>query len=138
MGVMGITVVDEDVVEREIEFTKQKIELAPNNLSAWNYLKGVLRRAGRDRQEVEEFCLRFVGVDGDVEVLEDEKSGKRGVRSRHAVEWLGESWGEKGEMERCRRCFEVLGQEWDPVRRNYWNYRLKRLEEDAVDLAKKE
>ena len=30
----------DEEVEREIEYTKKKLELAPNNPSAWNYLRG--------------------------------------------------------------------------------------------------
>jgi protein farnesyltransferase/geranylgeranyltransferase type-1 subunit alpha len=32
--------------ERELAFVKSKISLAPNNLSAWNYLRGILDKMG--------------------------------------------------------------------------------------------
>lgn len=134
-------IVDEDLVTREIEYVKRKIDRAPQNASAWNYLRGVLRRAGRDMSELEDFCLTFVGDDGDVQVLDssmsddiDTPSGgggeskKRGVRSSHAVEWLGEIWGHRGDLDRSRRCWDALSQQWDPVRRNYWQYRRKKIE----------
>jgi protein farnesyltransferase/geranylgeranyltransferase type-1 subunit alpha len=35
-----------DVTERELAFVKSKISLAPNNLSAWNYLRGILDKMG--------------------------------------------------------------------------------------------
>jgi protein farnesyltransferase/geranylgeranyltransferase type-1 subunit alpha len=34
----------EEDVEREIAYTKKKLELAPNNPSAWNYLRGQARQ----------------------------------------------------------------------------------------------
>jgi protein farnesyltransferase/geranylgeranyltransferase type-1 subunit alpha len=43
----GVLKADEEVVERELAFAKGWIELAPQNPSPWNYLKGALRRAGR-------------------------------------------------------------------------------------------
>ncbi|POW20830.1 hypothetical protein PSHT_03053 [Puccinia striiformis] len=45
------------IVDREIEFTKQQILKAPNNPSAWNYLRGVLRRGSRGLNSVEEFVI---------------------------------------------------------------------------------
>jgi protein farnesyltransferase/geranylgeranyltransferase type-1 subunit alpha len=35
-----------DVTDRELAFVKSKISLAPNNLSAWNYLRGILDKFG--------------------------------------------------------------------------------------------
>ncbi|KAI5116647.1 hypothetical protein M0805_000407, partial [Coniferiporia weirii] len=45
----GVRSGDEDraiVVRRELVFAKEKIALAPNNASAWNYLRGVLEHSG--------------------------------------------------------------------------------------------
>jgi protein farnesyltransferase/geranylgeranyltransferase type-1 subunit alpha len=53
----------EEVLRRELRYTKEKIALAPNNLSAWNYLRGVLDKSGKkygEKQlELEEFAILY-------------------------------------------------------------------------------
>lgn len=44
-----------DVTQRELAFVKAKISLAPNNLSAWNYLRGVLDKMGIRYAELRTF-----------------------------------------------------------------------------------
>jgi len=39
---------DEEVLRNELRYTKSKISLAPSNLSAWNYLRGILDKAQMD------------------------------------------------------------------------------------------
>ena len=135
----GPLVADNEVVGREVEYTKGKIELAPMNLSAWNYLKGVLRRGARKLGSEREFCERFVRPEEGGEV--DSEGTKRdggggeldfegdGVRSSHAIDWLAEIYAEQGEKEKARKCLEALGRKWDPIRKNYWDYRIKLMGE---------
>ena len=117
-------IVDEEVVEREVEFSKEKIELAPQNASPWGYLKGVLRKAGKSLVEVEDFVRQFTG----------DAIGEAGVRSSHAVDWMAEIHAEKGEKEAARKMLEALGRKWDPVRKNYWDYRIKMMDQHEVDV----
>ena len=126
-------IVDEELVDLEIEYAQGKIELAPMNLSAWNYLRGVVRRGGRGMEDMEEFCLRFVGVDGDVETLDEPDKGVKGVRSSHAVEWLAEIFGSRGDLKRAAECWDVLGRKWDPVRKNYWEHMRKEVEREVAE-----
>ena len=149
----GVLKADERVVEREIKYTKEKIGLAPQNPSPWNYLKGVLRRAGRDLSTEQEFCESFVrprpqqgtgGVDDVVgygiqptvaEATEKSSEGAEidflgeSVRSSHAIDWLAEIYAEQGEQEKAVRALESLGRKWDPIRKNYWDYRVKLMRE---------
>lgn len=37
----------DEVIQTELEYTLKKVQLAPNNESAWNYLMGVIRKADR-------------------------------------------------------------------------------------------
>ena len=110
-------VADEELIDREVEYTKAKIRLAPQNQSPWNYLKGVLKRGGRSVTEEQEFAAGFVGdVNGEE------------VRSSHAVDWLAVCFAEQGQREQARECLEALGRKWDPIRKNYWDYRAKGLD----------
>lgn len=58
----GVRTGDEDrdaVLKRELNFTKDKIALAPNNLSAWNYLRGILDKTGRKYGTLRDFVLPY-------------------------------------------------------------------------------
>lgn len=117
-------VTDEDVVQREINYAKDRIYWAPQNPSPWNYLKGVLKRAGMPLGELQVFCEGFVGgKDGDL-------FSDRDVRSSHALDWLVEIYKADGNIKRSKACLDALGKKWDPVRRKYWEYRARQLDEE--------
>ncbi|ETN38751.1 uncharacterized protein HMPREF1541_06789 [Cyphellophora europaea CBS 101466] len=124
----GLLPVDEAAVEREIAYAKEWIEVAPQNPSPWNYLRGVLKRAGRNLQSEREFCETFVRPAGE-EGVELDFEGDA-VRSSHAIDWLSQAYVEQGTeegKEKARRCLQALGTKWDIIRKNYWDYRAKGL-----------
>ena len=112
------TPVPEEIWEREISFAKTKISTAPQNQSAWNYLKGVLKKRGSGGGELEDFAKQFVDLAPEGE-----------VRSSHALDFLAEIWAERGEeeQENARQALELLAETYDPVRKNYWDYRRSLL-----------
>lgn len=113
-----LDVVDEEVVDAELDFARGKIALAPQNRSPWAYARGVLRAAGRGLQEWTAFCERLVSADA--------------VKSTHALEWLVDVYLGEGEKKtEAVRLLGLLKERFDPVRRNYWEYRI-RMAEGAV------
>ncbi|KAJ4306412.1 CAAX geranylgeranyltransferase alpha subunit [Collariella sp. IMI 366227] len=94
-----------DIVDREVQYAKDKIVLAPQNQSGWNYLRGVLVKGGRKLATAEEFTARFV----------------TGL----------EIYAEKGDKERAVLSLRRLGQKWDRIRVGYWEWRRKCLEVPA-------
>ncbi|KIW12329.1 hypothetical protein PV08_09606 [Exophiala spinifera] len=118
----GSLVVDEDVVEREINYTKDRIAWAPQNPSPWNYLKGVAKRAAIPIGEFQVYCESFVGG-RKADLMGDQ------VRSSHAIDWLAEIYKEHGDLQRSKACLDALGQKWDPIRRKYWEYRARQMGE---------
>lgn len=144
--------VDTELVQAEIEYTKDEISKSPQNPSTWNYLSGVLRHGDVDTASLKEFCESFLGPDGDlwtdqwVEVeIEDAETGDMrtekqeiGVRSSHAVEWLSEIYGKDGTEQgkkRSQECLRALSEKWDPVRSGYWQYRVNKLEQQWRNTA---
>ena len=117
----GVLVVDQDLVDREINYAKDHISWAPQNPSPWNYLRGVLKRAGMKVTDVQVFCEGFVGG-RDADLMSDT------VRSSHAVDWLAEIYGLDGKADRSRECLKALARKWDPIRRKYWEYRARQLD----------
>jgi protein farnesyltransferase/geranylgeranyltransferase type-1 subunit alpha len=103
---------DPEVIKREIDYTKSSILLAPQNQSPWNYLRGVLKRQGRGLGDLKGFAQQFADLD-----KEDE------VRSSHALDFLADLYAEQKEQQQAGKALELLARRYDPIRKNYWNYR---------------
>ncbi|KAI1376503.1 protein prenylyltransferase [Hypoxylon crocopeplum] len=111
-----------DIIDREVEYAEAKILLAPQNQSPWNYLKGVLVKGGRKLGTVREFVEQFVT---DLGGGDNEK-----VRSSHALDLLAEIYKEAGEKEKAALVLTRLGEKWDRIRKGYWEYRRRLLDQD--------
>ena len=107
-----------DIIDREVTYAQNQTYLAPQNQSAWNYLKGALVKGGRKLSSVEDFVKDFVKNLGE----EDEI-----VKSTHALDLLAEIYAEKGEKEQADLCLRRLAEKWDPIRVGYWEWRRKGL-----------
>lgn len=108
-----------DIVDREIRYAEDKIRLAPQNQSPWNYLKGALAKGGRPLGEARAFGEQFVqDLGGDNEE----------VRSSHALDLLADIYREAGEKEKADLVLTRLGDKWDRIRRGYWEYRRRMLD----------
>lgn len=110
--------VPESIIDREINYAKDKILLAPQNQSAWNYLRGALNKGGRSFDTVEDFILQFISDLGE----ENEQ-----VKSSHGLDLLSEIYQQKGDTEKAKLCLQRLWEKWDPVREGYWKYRASEL-----------
>lgn len=110
--------VPEATITREVNYAKEKIALAPQNQSPWNYLRAVLAKGGRTLES--ELAL----AEGLVSGLgtEEEK-----VRSSHALDYLADVYAQKGDNEQAKLCLRRLGEKWDPIREGYWKYRVHQL-----------
>lgn len=113
--------VPEATVDRELNYAKEKILLAPQNQSPWNYLRGVLAKAGRPSASVDEFTEQFV-----------EGLGEEGesVKSSHALDLLADVYAEKGDKDKAKLALKRLAEKWDPVREGYWKYKAAELDKN--------
>ncbi|MCJ8734141.1 hypothetical protein PDJAM_G00231880 [Pangasius djambal] len=111
------------VLEREVQYTIKQIKKAPHNESAWNYLKGILQATGlsahpgvlQQVQELQEtscspYLLGFL-VDFYEDALETNNSNNKADTLNKALE-----------------ICELLAQEKDTIRREYWRYVARSLQ----------
>ncbi|EKD14130.1 protein farnesyltransferase/geranylgeranyltransferase type I alpha subunit [Drepanopeziza brunnea f. sp. 'multigermtubi' MB_m1] len=119
--------IPDEIIERELEVAKAATYDTPQNQSPWNYLRGVLRKGGRSLASQERFAETFVrlpaaGGEGDEAEAEEEY-----VRSSHALDLLADVWGEMGEVAKADRVLVLLGDKYDRIRKNYWDWRRSLL-----------
>jgi protein farnesyltransferase/geranylgeranyltransferase type-1 subunit alpha len=113
--------VPSEVIDREIAYTKEKIVIAPQNQSSWNYLRGVLAKGGRGLTSLDGFAEQFVDNLG-------EGDEKEIVKSSHALDWLADAYKEQGDKDRAKLCLQRLSDKWDPVRAGYWKFRMSEID----------
>jgi protein farnesyltransferase/geranylgeranyltransferase type-1 subunit alpha len=112
-GVKG----DARIREREVTFAKEAIRKAPQNHSPWNYLRGIMRASGGGDgmrlAELREFLQEFAALDGE-------------VTSSHALDLLADVYADEEEESgkiRAAQALDLLANKYDPIRKNYWEYR---------------
>ncbi|KKY36313.1 putative farnesyltransferase alpha subunit [Diaporthe ampelina] len=104
-----------DIIDREVKYAEEKILLAPQNQSPWNYVHGVLVKGGRKVDTLQGLVERFVS---DIGIEGSEK-----VTSSHALELLADIYAEKGESDKADLCLRRLGDKWDRIRLGYWEWK---------------
>ncbi|KAI9814124.1 MAG: CAAX geranylgeranyltransferase alpha subunit [Thelocarpon impressellum] len=109
-------VASEEEVEREVQYAMEAICIAPQNQSPWNYLRGVLRQAGKPLSTIRVFTSEFADLARPEE-----------VRSSHALDVLADIYAEAGTRGDAEAALDLLAQKYDPVRANYWNYKKRLL-----------
>lgn len=112
--------------EKEVEYVKQNINLAPNNYSSWNYLIGIYEHSKRDLTELEEFVLTHTKDMLQDDETEGEGEGE-GVVSKPGLELYIKILTLKGERESAIKGLDLLAFKYDTIRVNYWNYQKSLL-----------
>lgn len=107
---------DKDKFDDEVEFVIRKIDLAPQNESAWNYMSGLFARYKRDIAQLEGLCLQYASVKGD---LPD-------INSMYALEMLGDIYAASGKVNEAEEALRRL-KTMVPMRSGYWDYKLRKL-----------
>lgn len=111
-----------EAFQGELEYTKGKIALAPQNAAAWNYLRGIVQKRGTGSKELEDFAIQYADIDNVEE-----------IRSSHALDFLADIWEKENSTDKAKKALDLLTDKFDPIRKNYWQYRKGLL--DTVTAA---
>ncbi|KAJ7691771.1 hypothetical protein B0H17DRAFT_1010883 [Mycena rosella] len=122
----------ERVVRRELIYVKQNLSLAPNNASAWNYLRGVLEHSRLPFATVAAFVTAYtVPHLADAADLVDVENPPPGPGAElpcaAAVEFLADVYEEAGgeSTDKAVQLWKSLADEHDTIRKKYWEYRIR-------------
>ncbi|KAH7099744.1 protein prenylyltransferase [Auriculariales sp. MPI-PUGE-AT-0066] len=154
-GVVGEDETDrEDVLRRELAYAKEKIALAPNNESAWNYLRGVLQQTQTPfstlRNFVEPYAVARTRTDGASHYVSNAASAAAAAEEeeevidlesplpsvgatlpcRLAIEFLAEIHEREGSegLAQALKMYTALATEHDTIRKKYWEHRAREAE----------
>ncbi|XP_030621746.1 protein farnesyltransferase/geranylgeranyltransferase type-1 subunit alpha [Chanos chanos] len=109
---------DPAVLDREVQYSLSQIKKAPHNESAWNYLKGILQDRG---------LCSYPGLLGQVLELQETRSSPYLVAFlvdiyEDALETSNSSYDQQETLRKAVQLCELLAQEKDTIRREYWRY----------------
>lgn len=105
-------------------FAQEAIRKAPQNQSPWNYLRGILSRAGLPLSSIKDFAAEFADLDHPDT-----------VRSSHALDFLAEIYGAEGRAQQATQAYQLLATKYDPIRANYWDYLKGQLQHNATAVV---
>lgn len=115
-GVLGVA--DPEIRSREVHFAQDAIRRAPRNQSPWNYLRAIVRKTGMAVDHLKGFVEEYAQV--------DEAGGTETVKSNDALEMLVEILVNEKQAEgkvKANHALDLLASRYDPIRKNYWEYK---------------
>ncbi|KAL0577192.1 CAAX geranylgeranyltransferase alpha subunit [Marasmius crinis-equi] len=124
----------ERVLKRELIFVKQNISLAPNNPSAWNYLRGILEHTQLPFSKVIDFVRPYSlphnsEPTGDLVDLENPPPPKdAALPCPQAIEFMADIYEAQGGSDgvlKATELWKTLGSEHDTIRKKYWDHRIR-------------
>ena len=110
------------VIEREVAFTLEKIDIAPNNESSWSYLRGILDKKGLSSSpRVLTFVRNILGENLNSKTTPHALAFQVDVLTEQ-IEKDARSPNKDKLVEEAVTLCEQLAIVYDPIRVNYWTY----------------
>ncbi|KAG0329128.1 CAAX geranylgeranyltransferase alpha subunit [Podila humilis] len=123
-GPLGLT---QENVEKEVEYTKNKIERTPSNESPWVYLAGILRTANHPLSEIKSFC------EGLIEIPRANFSPFLHSTLLEIYEEEAKATKSSASVNKAKEEAIMLAEKVDPTRAKYWNWRKIQLNSLLVE-----
>ncbi|KAF7316368.1 hypothetical protein MIND_00155600 [Mycena indigotica] len=119
----------ERIVRRELVYVKQHISLAPNNASAWNYLRGLLDFNKLPLATITPFVKLYTAplpaAAKDIVDVDNPPPGQGAeLPCVAAVEFLADIREEERNVDEAETLWRSLADELDTIRKKYWEYRI--------------
>ena len=128
MFVLKSTAPSGNDINDEINYVKEKIELVPQNISVWTYLRGLYEYFRKDvyDEEIIKFAETFTNNVFDLKTLENLPP----VESSYAIEFLSFVYS-KNEATQYKSItgYKALSEKYDPVRVGLWDHKIKRIQQ---------
>jgi len=140
---------EKDIVTKELAYAKEKIALAPNNASVWNYLRGVLDLSKTPFSTLTSFVLPYTrphGHEANEEQIIDLDSplpsSSADLPAPPALEFLADIYEReadalrassepdggktvvKGKLQKAIPIWRSLSEDHGITRRKYWEHRI--------------
>jgi len=124
----------DEVVRRELAYVKHSISQAPNNASAWNYLRGVLDHGHTPYSTLQLFVQPYSvprspdEAVAEVVDLENPPPSKGSqLPCPAAIEFLADIYESEGGngLLKATELWKSLANEHDTIRKKYWEYRIR-------------
>ncbi|KAF9934201.1 CAAX geranylgeranyltransferase alpha subunit [Linnemannia zychae] len=112
----------EEVLQREVQFAKSKIEKMPSNESPWVYLTGILTKGNHKVTELKEFCEGLLQT--------PRANFSSFVHSTLLDIYEAEAKEQKSaaSIEKAKEEATMLAEKVDSIRSKYWNWRKAQLQ----------
>lgn len=101
------------IFQEEVQYVKEKIGQIPQNPSSWNYLLGLYKHYHQPIEQLEPFCLELADIKADK------------IKCSYALEMLARIY----QPAKAVQVYKSL-QHYDPIRTNYWNYKINSLSKE--------
>lgn len=106
-------------------YLRTKIELAPQNISCWTYLRGLYELFLKENYDPSVIRFAETFVDG---VLDESSEEPDNIESSYALEFLAHVYSRDPEKkQRAIRAYNLLAEKYDPIRSKLWQRKLTQL-----------
>nr|CCA16201.1 protein farnesyltransferase/geranylgeranyltransferase putative [Albugo laibachii Nc14] len=123
---VAMTLDNDSILQREMNFAFEKLEKARRNESCWNYLRGLHEFTCSQMVDTRSCDLAQILREKCLEIL---KQDAENIYSCALLVDLYENEKTKPSLEVAKKLMESLMNELDIVRRPYWQFRVQLVEE---------
>lgn len=113
---------DTEVIDLEIEYTKSKIIISPQNASSWNYLRGIYDKYQLNYTNLTDFVNKFINLST---ITPDNIN--QSIKSIYALELLAQINQINEKYKDSVSIYKLLSSTYDPIRKNYWQYLISKI-----------
>lgn len=115
---------DDSMLQEEIKYTMEKIKQVPQNISSWNYLRGIYDSFLKPDDALKEFVMgycRDIPLDSKTAITSN--TPLPDVECSFAIEVLAQL--SKDDPILQANCYRSLSVKYDPIRTPFWQHKLR-------------